>query len=167
MNDYYDTAKICINGHVITDSLQIDTQIDQKFCDKCGSSLITKCPNCNANIRGKKHIRDVTSITNSRVFPLTKPDKFCYNCGKPYPWLESKIKAAQELAHEIENLSEEEINILTDSINDIVVDTPKTQVSASRFIKILSKTGKGVINAFRDLLIDVASETAKKIIWPK
>ena len=167
MNDDYDIAKICINGHVIKDSLQMNPQIDQKFCDKCGDVLITKCPNCNANIRGKKHIRDVTSITNGRVFPLTKPDQFCYNCGKPYPWLESKIKAAQELAHEIENLSEEDINILTDSINDIVVDTPKTQVSASRFIKILSKTRKGVINAFRDLLIDVASETARKIIWPE
>ena len=167
MNDYYDTAKICINGHDITDSLQMDPQIDQNFCDKCGGSLITKCPNCNANIRGKKHIKDVTSITNGRVFPLTKPDQFCYQCGKPYPWLESKIKAARELAHRIKNISEKDINILADSIDDIVVDTPKTQVSALKFKEILSKTGEGVINAFRDLLIDVASETAKKIIWPK
>jgi len=167
MNDYYDIAKICTNGHIITDSVQINSQINQKFCSECGGTLITKCPNCNANIRGKKHIRDVTSITNSRVFPLTKPDQFCYNCGKPYPWLESKIKTAQELAHEIKNLSEEDINILTDSINDIVVDTPKSQLSASRFTNILSKTGKNVINAFRDLLIDVVSETAKKIIWPE
>ena len=34
MNDYYDTAKICINGHVITDSLKTDPQINQNFCDK-------------------------------------------------------------------------------------------------------------------------------------
>ncbi len=55
---------------------------------------------------------------------------------------------------------------MRDSLDDIVRDTPKTTVAATRFKRILAKAGTGAGQAFRDILVDVISETAKKMIWP-
>ena len=91
---------------------------------------------------------------------------FCPDCGEPYPWTEASLKAAKELADELDNLSLEEREILKKSLDDIMVmeDTPQTPVAATRFKKLIVKAGKPAAEAFRKLLIDVASETAKKII---
>jgi hypothetical protein len=47
-----------------------------------------------------------------------------------------------------------------------VRDTPKTTVAATRFKKLVLKGGKELAGGFRDILVDIASETAKKILWP-
>ncbi len=91
---------------------------------------------------------------------------FCPDCGKPYPWTEAKLKAAQELADGLDNLSKEERDILKKSLDDIVRDTPQTVVAATRFKKIVAKAGKVAADGFRDILVDVLSEAAKKVIWP-
>jgi len=90
---------------------------------------------------------------------------FCPECGKPYPWTEAKLKAAQELSDEIDNLSPEEREILKKSLDDIVRDTPQTPVAATRFKKLVAKAGKVAADGLRDILVDIASEAAKKIIW--
>ena len=91
---------------------------------------------------------------------------FCPDCGKPYPWTEAKLKAAKELADELDSLSPEECELLKKSLDDIIVmeDTPQTPVAATRVKKLIIKAAKPVAEAFRKLFIDVASETAKKII---
>jgi len=91
---------------------------------------------------------------------------FCPDCGKPYPWTEAKLKAAQELSDELDNLSPEEREMLKKSLNDIVRDTPQTTVAATRFKRLVAKAGKAAAGGFWDILKDVLSETAKKIIWP-
>lgn len=164
MPEKYDTAQVCQNGHIITDSIQVNPKINQKFCDKCGTSLITECPHCNASIRGRKYIPDV--YAKYRVINLYDVSKYCYQCGKPYPWLQTKLEAARELTHLIENITSEDIDILTNSIDDIVNDTPKTEVAAIKFKHIIQKYSKSFLDTFRNILIDVASDTAKKIIWP-
>jgi len=91
----------------------------------------------------------------------------CPDCGKPYPWTEAKLKAARELADELDNLSPEERDLLKKSLDDIMLDTPQTIVAATRFKKIAAKaakTGKATVKELRKLVVDIASETAKKII---
>ena len=90
----------------------------------------------------------------------------CPDCGKPYPWTEIKLKAAQELADELDSLSAEERSLLKKSLNDIVRDTPKTTVAATRFKRLVAKAGKSAADGFRDILVDVLSEAVKKVIWP-
>ena len=179
MNDsWYDTAQICTNGHVITESSVSSPQLTQKFCDKCGASTITNCPNCNTPIRGYYHeahlaFEEIDTMVNEIVNPPpetilnydTSPS-FCPECGKPYPWTEAKLKAAKELSDELENLSSEERETLKKSLDDIVRDTPQTTVAANRFKKLVAKAGKVAADGFRDILVDVLSEAAKKIIWP-
>ena len=50
-------------------------------------------------------------------------------------------------------------------LDDLLHDSPMTQVAASRFKRLLSKAGHGAAESFRELLVDVVSEAAKKAIW--
>jgi len=90
---------------------------------------------------------------------------FCPDCGKPYPWTEAKLKAAQELSDELDNLSPAEHDLLKKSLDDIIRDTPQTPVAATQFKRLVAKAGKVAADGFRDILVDVLSEAAKKIIF--
>ncbi|MFC1861689.1 DUF2321 domain-containing protein [Chloroflexota bacterium] len=162
-NEWYDTAQICIEGHPINCMSVSATEHYRKFCRKCGAKAITSCQNCSAPIKGLCH--GPWAIRPSNLSWFT-PRSFCDNCGKPYPWTEAKLKAAQELSDELDNLSLEEREILKKSLDDIVRDTPQTTVAATRFKRLVTKAGKAAADGFRDILVDIASETAKKLIWP-
>lgn len=156
---WYDVAQICQNGHVVNNTVRKYPQHNKKFCDKCGAPTLTQCQSCNTEIQGEYHVDGVVSFSDY-ILPL-----FCHNCGKPYPWTEIRIKAAQELVQELD-ISGEDKQILVESISEIVKNTPRTSVSATNFKRIVSKAGIQVGIAFRDILVDIVSETAKKMIWP-
>ncbi|MEE8194058.1 MAG: DUF2321 domain-containing protein [Dehalococcoidales bacterium] len=181
MNDsWYDTAQICTNGHLFNWMSISKPEYNRKFCDKCGASTITNCQYCNAMIRGYYHEGRLTQEKLNREIlealnppPKTTPynlgltlPSFCPDCGKPYLRTEAKLKAAQELSDELDNLSAEERELLKKSLNDIVRDTPQTVVAVTRFKKLVTKAGKVAADGFRDILVDVVSEAVKKMIWP-
>lgn len=155
-----DIAQTCLNGHIINCLSEGRPQYNRKFCDKCGAATITKCPRCEADIPGC-----INPVGAEILLPIRQPPRFCSNCGSAYPWTESRLKAARELANEITGISEEERKLLTQSLDELVKDTRDTQTAAIRFKKIVSKAGKEAANAFRQILIDIASEAAKKAIW--
>jgi len=39
-------------------------------------------------------------------------------------------------------------------------------VAAIRLKKLFAKAGKGVAEGFKNILVDIVSEAAKKMIWP-
>ena len=165
-DNWYDTAQICINGHPINSRAASWPQHNMDFCDKCGASTITNCPNCNAPIKGVYHSPDDLIPANRSACKRFKPPPFCENCGKQYPWTEAKLKAAKELSDEIDNLNPEERELLKKSLDDIVRETPQTTVAVNRFKKLVAKAGKPAADAFRDILVDIVSEAIKKTIWP-
>ncbi len=183
MNDgWYDIAQICTNGHVVNWMSVSRPDCNRGFCDKCGAPTITNCQYCNAKIisyyhKGRftleehdKRMREILdripNATRDYNIALKLPS-FCPDCGKPYPWTEAKLKAAKELADELDKLSLEERETLKRSIDDIIRDTPQTTVAATRFKKLIIKAGRPAAKAFRELFVDVASETAKKIFLGK
>lgn len=156
----YDTAQICPNGHVINDVSERFPQFNKKFCEMCGEETLTECPNCSTAIRGSYHSEGRLSVSDY------SPPAYCYSCGSALPWTELKIQTAIELATESDNLSPEEIEKFEDTVKEIVRDTPRTQLGATRFMKVMTKVGGGTANAIKDVLVDIVSETAKKMIWP-
>ena len=120
MPNRIDTAQVCINGHIITDSIQVDPKPEIKFCEKCGSELITQCQHCKSNIKGREFIPD---LMDARIVNLYNVKPYCYDCGKPYPWLESKLDAAKELSDLIDDISDEEKEILSKSIDEYSSNT--------------------------------------------
>jgi hypothetical protein len=156
MSSGYDVAQVCINGHVANSSSQDFPQFNKKYCDECGAPTIIDCPNCHTSIRG--NYRESLSIDY-------KPPRFCFNCGHPFPWTAAKIQAAHDLTLELENLSQEDRQMLDKSIDDLIKDSPATSVAATRFKKIMLKAGAGTAAMFREILVDVASEAAKKMLF--
>lgn len=161
-DDYegYDVAQICLNGHVINSCVLTSPDTNADFCDKCGASTLTQCDKCNNGIRGYYH---ASGVWGSYSY---SPPSFCHACGKPYPWIEAKLKAAQDLSDELDNLTQEEKDTLKRGLDDMVRDTPQTTVATTRFKRLVAKAGKGAAEGFKSILVDVVSEAAKKVLWP-
>ena len=154
---HYGNAQICINGHVIT-SIGNDAQFMKKFCTDCGATTIMNCPDCNTAIKG-------LYIGDSFGFQDYNPPSFCENCGQPYPWTKSKKEAAAELIDFADKLDDKEKLELKNSIDDLIVDTPKTPIAEMKFKKYALKAGSEIAKGLKDILIDLVSETVKKSIW--
>jgi hypothetical protein len=160
MSGSFDTAQICLYGHMINDSVKSYPLISQNFCSLCGSKTITACLECQNPIRGRFHYPNVADFGEIDI-PL-----FCIHCGAAYNWTKLRIEAAKELSLEIDSLTEEDRNVIVNNLDDLVKDGPKTQVAAMRFKKVAAKTSKEIALGLKEILIDIVSETAKKVIWP-
>jgi hypothetical protein len=130
------------------------------FCSECGESAITKCPGCSTPIRAQWPVPDRPGFITTRL------PKVCHNCSAQYPWTNRAIESARDLVAEIAELNDNEKKILTQSLDDLIKDSPQTELAAIRFKKIITKAGKETAGAFKTILIDIASEAAKKAIWP-
>lgn len=154
----YDIAQVCLNGHVVTSVTQSIPERMRKFCESCGEPTITTCPSYDQPIPG-------AYLDSVVIGARYEPPAFCGDCGKPFPWTERRLGVARELAHEAGQLSAEEKQQLADSLDDLTRDTPRTQVAAGRFRRLVAKAGIETGSALRAVLVDVVSEAAKKAIW--
>lgn len=159
MEEGYDIAQICLNGHSINSSSRSMPEFNQKFCDRCGAETITQCPSCKTDIRGFYYSPGVVSLAEVPI------PSFCHSCGKPYPWTESSLEAAKELADELNELTDEEKDLIKKSLPDLIRETPRTKVAESRFKRIMSKAKKESVDAMRAILVDIISETIKKSLF--
>jgi hypothetical protein len=147
-----------VNGHSINAVLNSTDESDQRFCDKCGATTTTICQHCGVGIRGR--------YRESLIFAPYVPPNYCHRCGKPYPWTDATLRAARELADELDELTPEQRETLKGSLDDLVVDTPRTGLAATRFKSIVAKLGPVVAQGFKEILLDVMTDSAKRLIWP-
>jgi len=159
----YDVAQICLNGHVVNDASHGNPAFNQTFCKKCGAKTINTCTDCGSSIRGCCYIANSMGLENR--MRCKEAPSFCVECEKAYPWTEKKITAAKELALELEGLSDEEKAMLSNSIDDLVVETPRTGLAVTRLKKIAKKAEEVSWEAFKGVLTDVVSESVRKLIW--
>ena len=154
---YFLTAQICLNGHMITSSTELSPELKQDYCSKCGAKTITKCPCCNAPIRGKLHDDEAIIIA-----PHPRVDSYCTNCGKPYPWTKTALESTALLIQEEEELSEQLKASLVESLPDVITETPRTNLAFVRVKKCLANAGKFTADAVRQFAIDFGCELVKK-----
>lgn len=153
---HYRTAQVCLNGHSTTSDIQLSPELMARFCPECGEQTITQCPSCQKDIRGWYHVEGVISIRDY------VPPRYCYDCGKPFPWTSRALEAARELTDEIDELTPDEKKTLKQAIADLSTDSAKTGLAATRYKKILGKIGKVAADALTKIVIEVATEGAKK-----
>lgn len=158
---WYDSAQICLNGHIVNIAIKDTPEHNAKFCKFCGQPTVTACSACKTEIRGKHFIKGVWSWSVRIPLP-----RFCETCGNPYPWTQAKMKAVEDLAGAIDGFSDEDRSDLKSSVGEIVKDTPQTAVAATRFKRLMKKAGKGAADGFKNILADIISEAVKKVIWP-
>lgn len=158
---YYETAQVCLNGHVITDNYERSPELRKSFCIKCGQPTIIQCPSCNANIQGDYHVEGVVCLRASEP----TAHAYCHNCGKPYPWTETNLKAISELLELDEQLQKSDVEIMKDILPDLITDTPKSKVAEAKYKIVMRKAGKATTEAVKELIIGIASETIKKSLF--
>ena len=158
---WYDTAQICLNGHVINSTFKAHPNFNKDYCDRCGESTITECKTCNAPIQGYYHVPRIISSSS-----ISTP-AYCHKCGKPYPWTQIKLQAAKDLTNEQDKLTQDDKKQLEQSLDNLVKDSPQTPVAATRFKKLMEKVGTNTADAFKQIIIDIVSESARKMIWGK
>ena len=90
---------------------------------------------------------------------------FCYKCGKPFPWTDARLRAAEDLADELDDITSDERESLKKSLHDLVRETPSTRVAETRFKKIMQKVGRDGYEGMRALLKDIVSEAVRKTIF--
>lgn len=158
----YDTAQICRNGHLTNGAMSLFPSRSKQFCDQCGIDTISNCGQCRATIRGAYiYFRLGRPVTNG----LNQIPSFCEKCGKPFPWTESRLEAAKDLANQLE-LDIPERTLLEKSIEEIVRDTPRAPAEAVRFKRIVEGARPWALGAFKEILFGVVGEGVKKMIWP-
>lgn len=160
IEDGFDTAQVCPNGHVANSMAANYPESNEKFCEKCGEQTLMECSHCSEVIRGHYHISGVVGFSEYH------PPAYCHNCGKPFPWTELAMNAAIEMAVESGNLNENEQEEFRVSVHEVTRDTPRAQLAGSRIVRLLGKMSKVTGQAIREILVDIVSETVKKVMWP-
>lgn len=153
----YLTAQVCLNGHMITSSIERNPEQKQDYCSKCGAKTITNCPNCAAPLRGELYDDDCVIIGYT-----PSVDAYCPKCGTPFPWTSSAIENAALLIQEEEELSNQLKASTIESLPAIVTETPATNVAVVRIKKCLASAGKFTAEGLRQFVIDFGCELAKK-----
>jgi hypothetical protein len=156
----FETPLICENGHTVTSALEEYPEKNSKFCPDCGSSTTSQCTKCSEKIRGHHKFPGFTADDDSYI-----PPSFCPNCGTPYTWTEKRIESARELADMLDDLSSSDKEQLKSDISKLARDSPESKVAAVRFNKIIAKIAPQAGAVIKDILVDVVSESVKKIIW--
>ncbi|EAQ81487.1 hypothetical protein DSM3645_27937 [Blastopirellula marina DSM 3645] len=118
------------------------------------------CPDCQSPIQGHYHCPGVIGF-----FDYDAPH-YCQNCGKAFPWTTRALEAARQLATDDDTLSADESERFAKDLEEITRETPQAKASAGRIKKMLGKMTAGTGAAIRDILIDIASESVRKMIWP-
>lgn len=156
---HYDTAQICKNGHITTGYYDEYPEWRKAFCDHCGAATVTTCDGCGKKIRGD-YVSDMRLPGPEYFAP-----SYCPHCGKPYPWTVAKIQAAKELFEELEGIDANERLILGQSLDNLLTDTPKTEIAGLRFKMIMRKVGKESYDAVKTVLLDLVSEGVKRKLF--
>jgi hypothetical protein len=108
----YCEAQICMHGDVQSSD---GTPFDPSgHCTKCGSECIHYCLSCKASIRGRNKYSAASYDCPS----------FCHGCGKPYPWMDDKLRTAKDLLLHVDALTYEERKELWDLLQ-YVMSNPK------------------------------------------
>ena len=155
----YDVMQVCLNGHQITDPAESMPEFRKSFCSDCGAKTITACPECNASIQG--HYRS-SGVISARATPV--PNN-CHACGTAYPWRQEVLAAAID-AVQLE-LDEQDAEAAAALLPAITAETARTELAAYKLRKLLAKLQKPAYDIAIKVVSDIASETAKKILWPK
>lgn len=144
----YETALICLSGHIITGSIQRWPQDVKERCASCGEGTIRACPQCTRPIDGDQKI-------GSFISHIENAPHFCSSCGAAYPWTQAKQQALRDLV-DLLTLSEDQKVQLRKDMQDVTRDIPNAKVAAYRIKKLIDAMGSSDAEVLRSCLKDVA-----------
>lgn len=151
---YYRTAQICLKGHLISDSADTFPDEQLKFCKRCGKETFMNCPACSEPIHG---VTDSQPDYKNYSIPF-----YCHNCGKPYPWTSYALEQVLSSINNDPSVDLQTLQELTESLPEIMSESPSTTIATSRIKKGLLACGKFTAEGIRQFAIDFGCELAKR-----
>jgi len=142
----YDTAQICLNGHVVNPHHDSRPGGSRNYCPDCGAKTVTSCPNCNGWLPG----------LHRRLSAEMDAPAFCTECGKRYPWHASKVNAAKAFAEELAELDDDEKRFVLASIEELASASPNADTAALRLKRATSKLPLGSARTLLKLVAEAA-----------
>lgn len=146
-----DLTIICLGGDIY--SYYEAVRLPANFCNLCGKRLLAACENCDAILPHPIYVNRVLV-----------PPSFCTNCGKPFPWTAARLDAANEALDMIEGFSDDDRDSVRKNISDVIQETPRTEVAATKIQRILSKTQGPSKVLFEKVFAPLLVEAAKNLI---
>lgn len=126
---------------------------------------MTACEACHSDIRGPLvYANGAMLAANPHTTDPWRVPLFCEHCGKVFPWTHRALVAAREIVAGEQALTAQDKASFEVDVSDVIRDVPRTRAAAIRIRGLLAKVPSAVGSALRDIVVDVASEAAKKII---
>ncbi len=157
----YDTALICLSGHIVNEAVRRHPEDSREFCARCGLKTISQCPQCKIEIPG------VFDDGWGSSHGLWEAPRHCTGCGKPFPWTAETVRCAVELSVDPGGLGEQEAEQLRESLVDLIQDGPRTPLAIERVKRAMAKVGVKAAGAVERVMTNVISETVSRSIWPR
>ncbi len=154
---WYDTAQVCINGHLINSSSKSSPDRNERHCGICGAATVTTCAKCNADIRGYHHVPGVIA------FGPTEAAAHCHECGQPYPWTKQRLDALSELVELLE-IDSGVKDALKADLQALTVEVPRSNVAAARMSTVLQHATPELAAAIKNAVGEVATASVKKAL---
>ena len=175
--NFHETAVICTQGHVLTDSLESHQEfLNYSRCSSCGSILLKNCPVCKAKISGQAFHELTYSLSNGidiwgnsaghrlhserKIAGRFMRPSHCHNCGEPYSWTTAAIQEFEEIIELSEELDEPEKAIHQEKFPLLLSEQPGTISAALQISKILkpvmNTTGQALKSAVASKIVGVA-----------
>lgn len=148
------TAQICLKGHIQhCDGMPFESKT---HCTKCGEACIDTCRHCNEPIRG------VAIYQHESTYSLPH---FCHGCGRPYPWMDEKLRTAHELLNHDDKLTFDEKKNLWDDLQYVMSDPKAELVPAKK--KLINIMLGNATELVRQTLTELVAKTTAEILKPK
>lgn len=158
MREGWDTAQVCQNGHMVNTMAISYPDSNEKFCSDCGTPTLMACPECQAAIRGKKHVPGILSTHSPPV------KAYCHECGAAYPWTAARLEVGREALDEDPNLSDAEKEQGKTALEAVTRDTPRTELEAGRLKRVLDRLSGPTAQTMQKVVTEVAVDAAKKVL---
>jgi len=139
-------AQICRTGHV--HHCDGSTFKAGEYCKECGAPCLDACPHCKEPIRGTVIYQPATDYQRP---------SFCHACGRPYPWLEERLRTARELLDHDDKLTEDDRQSLWPDLQ-YVMSNPKADLVPAKRKLIDFKLGKAT-DWVREAVLDLTAKT--------
>jgi hypothetical protein len=157
--DGYDIAQVCKNGHVISSTAGSNPEFRKNFCNKCGERTMMQCESCLKPIKGYYHVEGVLDFSMTYHLPI-----FCDNCGNPFPWTGTKLKASKDLINFIETISDDEKDDFRLTIEQLIRETSDAPIAKVKFKRYIKRIESDLAKSIKELLLDIVSNSIKPAI---
>jgi hypothetical protein len=144
-------AQVCLKGHIQhCDGTSFDSKA---YCPKCGAPCIDECSHCKEPIRGVEMYSPATEYSRPQ---------FCHGCGRPYPWMEYRLRTARELLEHDDKLTLDDRNSLWDDLHLVMSDPKADLVPAKK--KLIDIKLRNATEAVREAILDLIAKTTAEVL---